>query len=310
MSKKVLTITMNPALDINSEADEVITDQKVRCEMPKYDPGGGGINVARVLTRLGIEVDAQYFAGGMPGEFLKNLLAEEEMNDRPIKMDGNTRENISVIDKKTGEQYRFVFPGYDLKEKDWKKVLKLAEIEISEYDFIVASGSLPPGVPIDFYSKLGKIVLGQGKKYILDTSGDFLVEGIKNGATFIKPNEEEFEALIEKTASSGKEDLIDKLFSQGVEHIIHTMGKDGTFLYNQSGSKKFTLPKVEVNSSIGAGDSFVGGLVAGLVEGKTVEDAICYGIAAASSTLKTPGTDLCQFSDVQSISKKLCGQKV
>lgn len=118
------------------------------------------------------------------------------------------------------------------------------------------------------------------------------------------------EALAEKTNSKTHEDLVQKLFSFGVENIIHTKGKDGTYLYNKTGMKEFELPEIEVNSSIGAADSFAGGLVAGLVEGKSIEDAICYGIAAASSTLKSPGTDLCQLADVQEISKQLCGKKV
>lgn len=307
MPKRVLTITMNPALDVNSEAAEVITDQKVRCEKARYDPGGGGINVARVLTRLGIEVDAEYLVGGVTGNFLRMLLQEEEMYDHPIEISGITRENTSVIDKKTGEQYRFVFPGPEISEEEWTKVLDRVENEIDDYEYVVASGSLPPGVPVDFYSRLAKIVLDKGKKYILDASGDYLSEGIRNGATFIKPNQEEFEVLRRKTGAKDKDDLINKLLSTGVENIIHTMGKDGTYLYNRSGSKEFSLPEIEVNSSIGAGDSFVGGLVAGLAEGRGVEGAICYGIAAASSTLKTPGTDLCKLEDVQAISSQLCG---
>lgn len=310
MPKKVLTITMNPALDVSSKADEVLTGQKVRCEKPQYDPGGGGINVARVLARLGIEVDAEYLVGGVTGNFLRNLLEEEDMYDHPIEIKGITRENTSITDKKTGEQYRFVFPGPTIEEEEWQSVLKRVEDEISTYDIVVASGSLPPGVPSDFYSRLGKLVLDENKSYVLDTSGNSLLEGIQSGATFIKPNQEEFEVLVEKTNSQNHDDLIEKLFSIGVENIIHTKGKDGTYLYNKAGTKEFTLPEIEVNSSIGAGDSFVGGLVAGLVEGKSIEDSICYGIAAASSTLKTPGTDLCQLADVQEISKQLCGEKV
>lgn len=310
MSKKVLTITMNPALDVNSEADEVLTGQKIRCEKPQYDPGGGGINVARVLTRLGIEVDAEYLVGGVTGNFLRMLLEEEDMIDHPIEIQGITRENTSIIDKKTGEQYRFVFPGPQIKEREWRSVLKMVEKEISNYDIVVASGSLPPGVPVDFYSRLAKIVLDNEKIYVLDASGDFLLEGIQNGATFIKPNQEEFESLAKKTNSSGKDELIHKLLSIGVQNIIHTMGKQGTYLYNESGKKSFALPDIKVNSSIGAGDSFVGGMVAALVKDKGIEDAICYGIAAAASTLKTPGTDLCDLRDVQAISKNLCGETV
>lgn len=308
MAKRVLTITMNPALDISSKADEVLTDQKIRCETPQYDPGGGGINVARVLTRLGVEVDAHYFAGGVPGEFLKKLLQEEKMHVQCIEMEGNTRENVSIIDQKTGEQYRFVFPGPTLDEKHWKKVLEIAKSDIDDYEFVVASGSLPSGVPKDFYSQLGKIVLEQGKKYILDTSGEALLEGIQKGATFIKPNQEEFEQMKKHTGTDSNEELIRKMFDWGVENIIYTEGGDGTTLLNENGSKQFTPPQIEVNSSIGAGDSFIGGLVAGLTKKYSKEDSVCYGISAASSTLQSAGTELCSKDEVESIHRKLCGK--
>jgi len=307
MSKRVLTITMNPAVDVNSMADEVVTNQKVRCEKPDYDPGGGGINVARVLTRLEAQANAIYLAGGIAGGLLTYLLDSEKVPHQQIEISGMTRENTSVIDKKTGEQYRFVFPGPEIQEAEWKEALKWIEKNIDDYDIVVGSGSLPPGVPTDFYSRVAKLVLENDKAYILDTSGDFLVEGLKNGATFIKPNQEEFEQLKEQTDSTTKDELIQKLFELNIENIVHTMGKEGTILINKEGKKEFKPPEIEVNSSIGAGDSFVGGLVFGLLNGMKAQDAVCYGISAAASTLKSAGTDLCELNDVEAIHAELCG---
>ncbi|MEX0719366.1 MAG: 1-phosphofructokinase family hexose kinase [Balneolaceae bacterium] len=310
MSKRILTITMNPALDVSSETEEVLTDQKVRCEKPTYDPGGGGINVARVLSRLKIPADAQFIAGGITGDYLRTLLQQEKVNDVPIQIKEATRESVSVLDNKSGKQYRFVFPGPHIKKDIWEKVLKNVEQNISSYNYVVASGSLPPGVPVDFYSRLAKIVLGNGKSYLLDTSGDALSEGIKNGASFIKPNEEEFNELIKQTDSADENELIEKLYSLGIENIIHTLGKEGTYLYNREGKKKFNPPEIKVKSSIGAGDSFVGGLVGGLASEMNVEDAVCYGISAAASTLQSPGTSLCNLNEVQEIHADLCGKVV
>ncbi|MDR9408474.1 MAG: 1-phosphofructokinase family hexose kinase [Balneolaceae bacterium] len=307
MSKRVLTITMNPAVDVNSMADEVMTNQKVRCEKPDYDPGGGGINVARVLTRLEAQANAIYLAGGIAGGLLTYLLDSENVPHEQIEISGMTRENTSVIDKKTGEQYRFVFPGPEIQEAEWKEALKWIEKNIDDYDIVVGSGSLPPGVPTDFYSRVAKLVLENDKAYILDKSGDFLVEGLKNGATFIKPNQEEFEQLKEQTGSTTKDELIQKLFESNIENIVHTMGKEGTILINKEGKKEFKPPEIEVNSSIGAGDSFVGGLVFGLLNEMKAQDAVCYGISAAASTLKSAGTDLCELKDVQAIHAELCG---
>lgn len=306
MAKRVLTITMNPAIDVNTEADEVHTNQKVRCEKPDYDPGGGGINVARVLQRLGVEVDAFYLAGGLTGNFLEYLLKEEDVSGERLEIKELTRENTSIFDKKTGEQYRFVLPGPSISEEEWKLAFEQIKEKISDYEVVVGSGSLPPGVPVDFYAQLGKLVLDEGKMYVLDTSGDFLIEGVKNGATFIKPNQEEFKELKEQTGASTDDELIQKLFDLGIQNIIHTEGKDGTKLINKQGVKAFKPPEIEVHSSIGAGDSFVGGLVAGLVNGKGSGEAVCYGISTAASTLKSAGTDLCELNDVQNIHADLC----
>jgi 6-phosphofructokinase 2 len=307
MAKRVLTITMNPAIDVNTEADEVHTNQKVRCKKPDYDPGGGGINVARVLQRLGVEVDAFYLAGGLTGNFLEYLLEKEKVSGERIEIAELTRESTSIIDRKTGEQYRFVLPGPSLSEEEWKRAFKRIKEKIPQYDVVVGSGSLPPGVPVDFYAQLGKLTLKEGKMYVLDTSGDFLIEGVKNGASFIKPNQEEFESLKKKTGSTTNDELIQKLFHYGIQNIIHTLGKEGTVLINRDGKHQFKPPEIEVNSSIGAGDSFVGGLVAGLINGMDEKKAVCYGISAAASTLKSAGTDLCDLNDVQTIHAQMCG---
>ncbi len=299
---------MNPAIDVNTEADEVHTNQKVRCKKPDHDPGGGGINVARVLQRLGVEADAFYLAGGLTGDFLEYLLKEENVSGERMKIKEFTRENTSIIDKNTGEQYRFVLPGPSISEEEWKQAYERIKEKISEYDVVVGSGSLPPGVPVDFYAQIGKLALDEGKMYVLDTSGDFLMEGVKNGATFIKPNQEEFEELKKQTGASTNDEVIQKLFELGIENIIHTEGKEGTKLINKKGVKEFKPPEIEVHSSIGAGDSFVGGLVAGLVDGMNANKAVCYGISAAASTLKSAGTDLCELNDVQNIHAQLCGE--
>ncbi|WP_340104162.1 1-phosphofructokinase family hexose kinase [Rhodohalobacter sp. 8-1] len=310
MSRQVLTVTMNPALDVNSKAGEVVTDQKVRCEKPVYDPGGGGINVARVLKRLKIGADAKCVVGGVTGDLLKSLLKQEKINFLPVEIEQATRESISIIDNKTDKQYRFVFPGPQLEKNIWKRILSDVEDTIEDYEFVVASGSLPPGVPDDFYSRLAEIVLKNDKKYILDTSGDALYEGIKSGASYIKPNEEEFDELMNRSEAENRDELIDQLSDNGVENIIHTLGKDGTMLYNREGKQKFTPPEIEVNSSIGAGDSFVGGLVAGLTKDLKIEDAVYFGVASAASTLQSPGTSLCDSDEVKKIHAKLSGNEI
>ncbi len=301
MTKRVLTITMNPSVDIGTEAEEVITDQKTRCAAPTIDPGGGGINVARVLTRLGIHSDALFICGGYTGNLLKQLMAEEEIKSIPIESLDLTRQNIAIIDNSIGKQYRFVLPGLITNPITWQSVLNRIEQTITNYDFVVASGSLPDGVPIDFYSKVSLITQKAEKQFVLDTSGAALFEGIKNGAAYIKPNQEEFAEMKKTFGAVSDEALCTMLFDRGIEHIVHTLGKEKTLLITAEGTREFNPPSIKVRSTIGAGDSFIGGLVAGLMHGLDQNQAVGYGISAAASTLQSEGTDLCVPNEVAKI---------
>lgn len=304
MIKRVLTVTMNPSVDIGTEADEVITDRKTRCAAPEIDPGGGGINVARVLTRLGVHCNALFICGGYTGNLLKQMMAEEEIKAIPIESLDITRQNIAIIDNSIGEQYRFVLPGLVSKKSTWKAVLEKIESTIQNYDFVVASGSLPIGVPIDFYSQISSITRKVGKQFVLDTSGSALFEGINNGASYIKPNSEEFAEMKKIFQATSDEELCSMLFDKGIDNIVHTLGKDKTLLITKSGVEEFKPPAIKVRSTIGAGDSFIGGLVAGLMNGYSQKQAVGYGISAAASTLQSEGTDLCDYDEVLQIYKE------
>ena len=298
---KVLTITMNPSVDIGTEASEIIPDQKTRCKEPVYDPGGGGINVARVLKRLGISVDALFVAGGHSGALLQKMVDEEAITSIYIEGPDATRENIAIIDNSTGKQFRFVMPGKISDEDTLAHTLTKIESIISDYEFVIGSGSLPDGTPTNFYSQIAAIVKKAGKQFVLDTSGTSLFEGLHSGADYIKPNQEEFAEMKRIFGVKSDEDLCQFLFEKGVKNIIHTFGKEKTLHITPTETTRFTPPKVEVRSSIGAGDSFVGGLVAGLIKGLPENKAVGYGISAAASTLQSEGTDLCDAGEVEQI---------
>ena len=304
MPKRVLTITMNPSVDIGTEAEEVITDQKTRCAAPTIDPGGGGINVARVLTRLGIHTDALFVCGGYTGNLLKQMMAEEEIKSIPIESLDVTRQNIAIIDNSIGKQYRFVLPGLISESTTWEAALQRIEQSIENYDFVVASGSLPKGVPNDFYSRIASIANNAGKPFVLDTYGTALLEGIASGATYIKPNQEEFAEMKRIFNASTDDELCTILFDKGIEHIVHTLGKDKTLLITPEDVFEFIPPTINVRSTIGAGDSFIGGLVAGLMRGLDKKQAVGFGISAAACTLQSEGTDLCDADEVDEIYSK------
>jgi 6-phosphofructokinase 2 len=168
---QIVTLTMNPALDIATATDRVVPTHKLRCETPRYDPGGGGINVARATHALGGEALAIFPAGGAAGEMIQHLLHQEGVAHEAIPISGFTRENLAVEERRSGEQYRFLLPGPRIGPADQERCLNALAAAASGAEFIVASGSLPLGVPDNFYRRVGELVKEHGKRLVLDTSG-------------------------------------------------------------------------------------------------------------------------------------------
>ena len=200
ISRGIVTLTINPAVDASTSVKRMAPFTKMRCAPARRDPGGGGINVARVLGRLGVYASAIYPAGGATGQLLGTLVERECVQGLMVPVQNETREDLTVFDETTREQFRFVFPGAPLVESEWQECLKsIARIE-PRPAFVIASGSLPAGVPDDFYGKLAQ-ACGTHSKVIVDTSGRFLKPALEHGIYLIKPNLHEFQDLAGITAS-------------------------------------------------------------------------------------------------------------
>ncbi len=193
--KNIVTLTMNPTVDLSASVDQVLAEHKLRCREPLYEPGGGGINVARVIRRLGGEAVALYTQGGFFGELLQDLLDQEELATRPVPISLSTRENVIISEENSGRQFRFGMPGPRLEEKEWRSCLdNLVNLRPSP-DFIVASGSLPPGVPDDFYAQVAHLSRELQAHLILDASGSPLQRAASEGVFLLKPNMRELGIL-------------------------------------------------------------------------------------------------------------------
>ncbi|MEF8879069.1 MAG: 1-phosphofructokinase family hexose kinase [Candidatus Thermoplasmatota archaeon] len=301
--KNVVTLTMNPAVDMNSKTNIVSGEEKLRCEKPTFNPGGGGINISRVLKKLGGDLKAFYPAGGDTGEILKNLLDEENICHQPIAVDSRTRINVSIIESETGRQFRFNMPGSKLTEEEWHGCLDIILNLDPSPDFLVASGSLPPGVPKEFYKKLAEVSKEKNCKLILDSSGQPLQYALEEGVFLIKPNLREFthlmgeplkdEAQIEKHAK--------KIVNSGQSQVvIISLGPAGVLLIDsEDGYKHICSPITPIDSRVGAGDSMVAGITFKLSEGISLEESVYYGVAAGAAAVMTPGTELCRKEDVE-----------
>ncbi|MEI9803672.1 MAG: 1-phosphofructokinase family hexose kinase [Pseudolabrys sp.] len=297
----IVTLTINPSVDIFVNVDHVEPTRKLRCSAPNRNPGGGGINVARVVHRLGGDVAAIYPVGGALGRLLQRLVEREGIVSIVTPSHAETRENFTAFEEDSGEQFRFVLPGSALHRAEWEAcVERLASLE-HKPKFVVASGSLPPGVPNDFFVRVLQYAKRHGAKTIVDTAGPSLKAVLEEGVTIIKPNLNELSEFIGKPLERDADRIAAcrKLTADGhVEAVALTLGDQGALLVTADRAWRAQPIKIDVVSTVGAGDSFLGGMVAALAAGKTLEDAFRTAVAAGSAAVLRPGTDLCQEADV------------
>ncbi len=299
--RDILTITMNPAVDITTSTATVAPTHKIRCGAPQRHPGGGGINVARVVHRMGGDCAALFPVGGSSGEVLKRLLDKENITQLCVPISGETRESFSVKESSSSNEYRFVLPGPDMAPEEWQACLDLVANLQPCPRYVVASGSLPPGVPPDFYARLAKLVHSNGGKLVLDTSGPALAAALEEGVYLFKPSLRELRELLGEPLETqaqwraAAQDLVDRGRAQVV---VLSLGEDGAWLVTPAESCFAPGLRVSVVSTIGAGDSFVGGMVWALCQGLPVRASFRFGVAAASAAVLSLGAGLCSQSDV------------
>jgi 6-phosphofructokinase 2 len=297
----IVTVTMNPAIDIWTSIPRIVPIHKLRCSTERRDPGGGGINVARVLGRLGADVAALYPIGGPTGELLRRLVDRELIFSLALPISGETREDLTVSDESSRVEYRFVLPGPVLVETEWQACLDAVGSLSGSPAFIVASGSLPPGVPVDFYARLARQAKGLGARFVLDTSGEALRAALEEGVFLIKPSLRELSELTRLALGDSDSQLraCRRLIDEGgAQMVALTLGDQGALLASRDGAWRAEPLSIEAVSSVGAGDSFLGGLVWGIANGETLAEALSCGIAAGSAALLGHGTELCHASDV------------
>jgi 6-phosphofructokinase 2 len=301
---KIVTLTINPAVDKSTYVDHIDPDHKLRCDAPVFEPGGGGINVSRAIKRMGGESLAYYLAGGSTGNVLAQLLDKEGLTHIPIPSIKWTRENFAVTERTTDKQFRFGMPGSEIPEEEWKYSLIKLEKTTPRPEFIVASGSLPRGVPDDYYARVATIAKGMGAKLILDTSGEALKKAAGIGVYLLKPNSAELAKLAgkEDMEEHEREGFAQQLVRDGMcEVMVVSLGDKGAMLVTADQVEYVTPPAVKPKSTVGAGDSMVAGMVYTLAMGWPLCEVIKYGVASGTATTMTPGSELCNKEDVEAI---------
>ena len=300
---RIVTITFNPCIDKSTTVAALAAEKKLQCTPPIYEPGGGGLNVARAIKKLGGDALAIYPAGGHAGAFLKSLVEAEGLAVQVVNIKNNTRENLIVVDQSTNQQYRFGMPGPEMYEAEWQACLKILEQQ-EDVEFIVASGSLPPSVPVNIYAEMAVLARHKNARFIVDTSGDALLHAAKAGVYLLKPNLAELSALAGKTEISAERVdavALEVINSGQCEVVLVSLGAAGAMMVTKKETVQVLAPVVKRKSTVGAGDSMVAGMVLSLVKGKSLKEAMFYGVACGTAATMNSGTELCHLQDVENL---------
>lgn len=309
----ILTLTLNPSVDKSASVDQVVNEKKLRCSQARYEAGGGGINVSRAIHALGGDSTAMYTCGGPPGQMLQKALEEAGLNTSPSPIQEWTRVNFTANETSTGRQFRFNTPGPQLTEAEWQRCLEELKAVRPKPAYIVASGSLPPGVPDDFYARAAQIAKGLGSRMIVDTSEQALRLVAREGVYLIKPNLRELQFLAGSNIEeeTQHEEAAQELIRTGqAEVVVVSLGATGALMASAQGCERLRSPAVPIRSRVGAGDSMVAGMVLSLAQGKSLKEAFRFGLAAGVAAVMTPGTELCRRADAERLFERMALEQV
>jgi len=303
---RIVCICLNPAIDVSSETEIIHPISKVRTYSERIEPGGGGVNVARVLCEFNVSPSLVYLSGGGTGRLLDEELQRYHMDMHCFRISSPTRIAFTIHQTSNHQEYRFVPEGPKVELDACAKILDyISGLKLSPCDVVVASGSLPRGVPDSLYISIAKAVESSQARFILDTSGAALRETLESDAPvfLVKPSLNELQKLAgHKLDEYTARDFAESMVSSGqAEHVAVSMGSHGAFLASMHSLIRLPAHLVKMQSAVGAGDSFLGGLVYYLTRGYPLKTAFRFGVAAGAAAVMSPGSQLCCRADVEKL---------
>lgn len=305
---EILTITLNPAVDISTSVDRIEPVRKLRCRAEVRSAGGGGVNVARVVSRLGGSVTAVFTAGGVVGEQLKQLVESENVPSLALPVAGQTRESFTVVDETTKDEFRFVMPGPVLSEAEWQACEEQIGNLAKGRTYIVVSGSIPSGAPADVHARIAAVAKRAGARFVVDASGSQLKAALEAGVYLAKPNLRELQDIVDGDLGDRASQLraCRRLIEAGRARIVAlTLGSAGALLVTGDEAWFSDPLPVKVVGTVGAGDSFLGAMVWSLSAGHSLDSTLRFAVAAGSAALLSEGTQLCRPEDVHRLAPQV-----
>ena len=298
----IYTVTLNPALDRAVVVERLLADDTTRVLSETHYAAGKGIDVSRVIRKLGGQSIALGLVGGYDGLQLEGLLINAGVMTSFTRISGETRTNIVLKEKATGHQFVISAAGPEINPAEVGQFYQHV-LEIQSMDYLVMSGSLPRGVTPNLYGQLVLAGKKRGAFIFLDTDGQALRESIEYQPTGIKPNRFELSRLIGRELESESEiiNACEEIHEKGIPYVLVSRGKEGLMLSTKEEKIKAVVPPVEVESTVGAGDSAVAGFILAHSQGKNLVECVRLSCAAGTATAKTPGTELCHRTGVEKI---------
>lgn len=306
---KIVTLTFNPCIDKNTTIPSLAPEKKLRCSSPVFEPGGGGINVSRVIKALGGDSLAIFPAGAHTGNFLKQLMLREGLSFETADTSSYTRENLIVLDQSTKLQYRFGMPGNPITDKECDILLE--KVENSDADYIVASGSLLPWMRVEIVREVAQIAKRKGAKLVMDTSGEALKLALDVGVFLLKPNLGELSSLVgeEEVSHETVETIAREIIGRGqCEMVVVSMGAQGAKMITKDEVIYVLAPLVKGVSTLGAGDSMVAGMTLALAQNRSLKEVLQTGVACGTAATLAHGAELCKLADVERLFKIVSGK--
>jgi 1-phosphofructokinase family hexose kinase len=304
---KILTVTLNPAVDLACTVPGFTLDQVNRAVSFRSDAGGKGVNIAGLLRLFDLEVGATGFLGLENPDIFEKLFKDKGIEDTFVRIPGSTRIGIKILDSTKQTTTDINLPGLSPGTEQLDQLFDVVERQLQDTVMVIIAGSLPPGVPTDTVGQMVKLIKSHHVKIFVDTSGPALAHAIKAIPTLIKPNLEELAEYLGHPLKNNREILREakKLIDTGIETVVVSLGECGALFVEKDASFFTTPPIVKVVSTVGAGDAMVGGMAAGLAKSLSLQERARLATAVSAAVVTQPGPGLSSLAGVRSIERQV-----
>jgi len=308
----IVTVTLNPAIDQTLVLDRFVAGDTLRVRASRFDPGGKGINVSRVVKELGGQTVAMGFAPGGLGRYIEQTLKSEGIECDFVHTKGETRTNITIVDETRHMQTILSDPGPETDEKFVEQLLGKLRKRLKANDWLVIAGSIPPPLAPKVYAEMIGLAREKWVHAVLDADGPALAAGIAAKPEMVKGNRRELERLLSRHLDDEESTLkaARVLREMTIRTAVVTRGREGAIAECDEGSWRSLAPRVRAVSAVGSGDAFLAGVVLSLSHGGTMEEALRLGVAAGTAAVLTPGTELCHRREVDVLQPRVKVQRI